>query len=115
MNFFDLEPMGCPRDAVYYFNILVVNIMFSPSAGFEYEEYWDLQHILDPRPYVVHLYTEDEEEIFENGDIFEVEYFPHSVVETSQSLGVCFYDMLDEDYCEDEDDWGEFYEDFWRL
>ncbi len=113
-----------PNDAEYYFNILVVNIAIRESLQQGQEEVlsdiWDISCITEPRPYVVHLYTEDDS-FFEEDENFIVEFYPNRAVEVSASLGVSFYDMLEEDEEDDEEEFdGDIVEiddpnDLWRL
>lgn len=114
MNIFNIPPSSMPTDASYYFNVLVVNIAVKESLQYGRNEFfsdiWDISHITDPRPFVVHLYAEDDNE-FDDDENYIVELFANMAVEISQSLGISFYDMFD-----DEDDEGDIQlEDLWRL
>lgn len=118
MNIFNLTPSSMPNDAEYYFNILVVNIAVRESLQFNQDEFfsdiWDISHITDPRPYVIHLYAEEDtilDEEYEENENYIIELFPNVAVEVSPTLGVSFYSMFD-----DEDDEGDIqFEDLWRL
>lgn len=117
MNIFNLAPSSMPNDAEYYFNILVVNIAVRESLQMNSDEFildiWDISHITSPRPYVIHIYTEDDE-IFDEEQEEEnyiIELVPNAAVEVSPSLGISFYSMFD-----DEDDESDIqFEDLWRL
>lgn len=114
MNIFNLDPNSMPHDAEYYFNILVVNIAVRESLQMGNEDFytdiWDISHITDPRPYIIHLYTEDDE-LFEDDERYMIMLYSNTAVEVSPTLGVSFYDMFDDD-----DDEGDIQlEDLWRL
>lgn len=99
MSFFDSDPNSCPRDGQYFFNILVVNIGINPNnsnqaLGQGIKNLWNIQNIVEPRPYIIHIF-EDEE--IDDDLIFEITMIPHCVVEVSQSLGICWEHMLDFD------------------
>ena len=99
MNFFDEDPMSLPRDAQYYFNVLVRIIGIHPSLANEVlgkgiEEVCYIEDIAEPRPTITYCFTD---ESLDEDTEFEIECFPHCVVEVSQSLGVSWWDMLDFD------------------
>lgn len=99
MNFFDEDPMSLPCDAQYYFNVLVRTIAVHPSVaqevlGGQTEEVIFTEDITSPRPTVTYCYIDDE---LDEDTEFEIECFPHCVVEISESLGVSWWDMLDFD------------------
>lgn len=111
MNFFDLDPLGAPKDAQYYFDVCVIGVAVRRSLGGEFEDIWDLRGILEPRPFVYHFF-QDEEDSFEDGDKWDVMVYHHCVVEISDMLGVCFYEteaseeeFNDEEYQEPNDYW----------
>lgn len=115
MNIFNIPPSSMPADASYYFNVLVVNIAVKESLQFGrdeiYSDIWDTSHITDPRPFVIHLYAEDDEE-FNDDENYIVELITNMAVEISESLGVSFYSMFDD---EDDDEGDIKPEDLWRL
>lgn len=112
MTFFDENPMHLPADAKYFFDVAVICIAVRESLGGEYEDIWDLEGILEPRPYVIHFYK-DCDELFQPQNNWEMDIYHHCVVEVSDSLGVSFYSTYDSD--EEYD--GEFVDpdDFWRF
>lgn len=104
MNFFDEDPMSLPRDGQYYFNILVRTIAVNPRCAEQYlgkdiDEMCFIEKLTDPRPQMYYCFVDDE--LDEDLD-FEIECFPHCVVEVSKSLGVSWWEMLDFDT---EDPW----------
>ncbi|MCM1323963.1 MAG: hypothetical protein NC218_07365 [Acetobacter sp.] len=114
MNIFNLDPTSMPKDAEYYFNILVINIAVRESLQDDKEEFytdiWYIEHITDPRPYIVHVYAE-EDDFFDEDENYMIELYANMAVEISPSLGISFYDMFDGD---DED--GDIQlDDLWRL
>ena len=99
MSFFDYDPMSCPRDGQYYFNILVTNIGINPlmengplDQGIV--DFWDIQNINEPRPSITHVYIDDTLEEDIDLDITRV---PHCVVEVSASFGISWEHMIDFD------------------
>lgn len=113
MSFFDNNPLEMPFDGQYYFDVCVINIAVRRSLEGEFEDIWDLSGILEPRPFVYHIFL-DEEDTFDEDRHWDVEVFHHCVVEVSDSLGVSFFvtDSSEMDF-----DDGEFAEpdDFWRF
>lgn len=96
--FFDESEYDLPKDAQYYFNILVICVAVSPRYAqniFDKDiiDIWDIQQITNPRPNVVHVFVD--KHIDEDID-FLIECFPHSVVEIDQQK-IGFYDMIDFD------------------
>lgn len=100
MTFFDNHPQHLPYDGEYYFNILVTCIALQPELAKEVfpqqeiVDIWDLDKITEARPQVVHIYSD--ETLSQDID-FEIQCFPHTVVEISQKYGISFYDMIDFD------------------
>ncbi len=107
MAFFDEEYMSLPDKARYYFNILVICIAVSPEDNDNIlpdgvTNIWFLDNINDARPWIIHFYLDDESD---DTDIdYSIEFFPHSVVEIHDELGISFYNMLDFNTT-----------DFWRI
>lgn len=106
MVFYDENPMHLPNDAQYYFNILVVCIAISDEYGDEIlpsgvEDIWFCDHLTDPRPYAIHFYREEQEEMYdeeiEDYNDYEIEVFPHCVIEISETLGITWFHMIDFD------------------
>lgn len=108
MNFFDLDPNACPKDAYYHFNILVIVIYGDPEEMMGYEDIWFTDHVTDPRPYAVHFVSIDDEtdeylqEEYGETVQYAIEMYPHCVLEIDPELGVHWYDMYEE---EGEDPW----------
>lgn len=103
MSFFNENPMKLPEGANYYFNILIVNIAVRTSADIlteGLEEYWDISTILEPRPYVIHFYIDNN--LPEDYD-WQFECYPHKVLEIHPDLGISWYDMID---FTSDDPWG---------
>lgn len=115
MCFFDENPLNMPFDAQYYFNVCVINIAVRRSLGGEFEDIWDLSEITGPRPYVIHIFL-DEEDTFEDDRKWDIEMMHHCIVEVSDSLGVSFYVSESTDIDLD-DGCGDFFDpnDFWRF
>lgn len=77
--------------------------------------YWNIEHINDPRPYVLGIIGVEEEELDEDEETPEeewseleemfVELHPHCVVEVHPELGVSWTEMYDDE--------GEI--DLWRI
>lgn len=107
--FYQFSPDSLPKGAQYYFNILVVTFVLSPQfqqeeevISGEVDDIWFLDNLLDARPYIVHVYV-DEEIDWEEEDVdFMIDYEPHCVVEVGQNGEICWYDMIDFDT---EDPW----------
>lgn len=113
MQFYDEHPMHLPNDGEYYFNILVICIAISEDYADEIlpegvEDIWYCDHLTDPRPYAIHFYREDPDEMYDEEEDdcndYEISYYPHCVVELSPTLGVTWFEMLDFDT-----------EDLWRI
>lgn len=99
MNFFDEDPMSLPCDAQYYFNILVICVAINPQCSDEIlgegiEELTYIDKITDARPCAVFLYVDDE---LDDDIEYEMECYPHCVVEVSGQLGVSWWPMLEFD------------------
>lgn len=101
MNFFDIKPEALPRDAQYYFNILVIVMsvnqetwnLLTGDMEVQVEDIWYIDRITDPEPTIYCIYQEDDMD--EDTDL-EIGMFPHKVVEVS-SRGITWYDMIDFD------------------
>ncbi len=95
--FFDEPYNALPKNAQYYFNILIVCIAVSPQYAQETFQQniinmWDIQGITDGRPYAVHIYTTHHI----NKDFqYELQCLPHQVLEVDSEQGISFYDMID--------------------
>lgn len=104
MNFFNEDPDTLPIDGQYYFNILVRTIAINPLVAEQYlgkgiDEACYIEKLTDPRPQLFYCFVDDEL----NPDIdYEIESYPHCVVEVSEQLGVSWWEMLDFDT---EDPW----------
>lgn len=112
MNFYDADPLSFPEHAQYYFNILTICINLSNEQMDELcspdiNMCWYIDHITDPQPYMivaVRMNEDEQEEINEDygTDVtYEIEVYPHTVVETDPNLGVAWYFIEDgglEDY-----------------
>lgn len=100
MTFFDNHPQHLPYDGEYYYNILVVCIGMQPYIAKEVfpqqevKDIWDIDNITAARPYAVHIY---EDSGLDRDIDFEIQCFPHTVLEVSQKYGLSFYDMIDFD------------------
>ena len=97
MSFFDEEYMALPNDGQYYFNVLVFCIGIHPRKADEYlgvgvDEITYIDEINDARPRAFFFFVDD---TLPDDTPFQVEKYPHSVVEVSDQLGVSWYDMLD--------------------
>ncbi len=104
MNFFDEDPMALPRDAQYYFNIVVRTIGVNPQYAEKYlgdnvDEICFLDKLTDPRPQMFYFFIDDE---LDKDMEYEIESYPHCVVEVSEQLGVSWWEMIDFDT---EDPW----------
>lgn len=107
MLFFDEHPLHLPKDAVYYFNILVICIAVSPEYTDEIfpegvVDLWYCDHLTDPRPYAIHFYAVDDvEEMYDEEaddyNDYEITFHPHCVVETDPKLGITWFHMIDFD------------------
>ena len=78
--FFDEPYNALPKDAQYYFNILIICVAVSPQYAQEIFQQniidmWDIQNINDGRPFAVH----------------------NQVLEVDPKLGISFYEMIDYD------------------
>lgn len=99
MNFFDEDPKNFQQSAQYYFNVLVKTIAIHPNLARQIfntniEEIFFIDKITSPRPNIIYCFIDDE---LDEDTEFEIEYFPHCVVEVSEITGVTCYDMLDFD------------------
>ena len=59
--FFDEPYLHLPKDAQYYFNVLIVCIAVSPEYAQEIfdsniTDIWDIQNVTEGRPIAVHIY-----------------------------------------------------------
>lgn len=96
MSFFNIDPNELP-EANYFFNIFVINIAVRESANILNKgllDYWSIEAILEPRPYVIHFYIDNN--IPEDYD-WLIESYSHCVLEIHPTLGVSWYDMIDFD------------------
>ena len=101
MMFFDDNPMALPKDAIYYFNVLIISICLSIDqaalalpAGVS--DIWFTDSITDPRPYAIHVYVDDgRHKILSPDEDFGIDYFPHTVLEVDPHLGISWYRMID--------------------
>lgn len=97
--FFDEPYNALPKDAQYYFNILIICIAVSPQYAQEIFQQniidmWNIQNINDGRPFAVHIYTTHHiNKDFE----YELQCLPHQVLEVDPKLGISFYEMIDYD------------------
>ena len=100
MTFFDEDPKSLPEDAQYYFNVLVKIIAIHPDlaehvfGADDIQEMCFIDEITSPRPSVIYCFVDDD---LDEDTEFEIECYPHCVVEISQSLGVSWWRMLDFD------------------
>lgn len=98
MNFFDIEPAALPQRSQYFFNIVVRIISVNPEVtrqalGIEgVDSICDIEHIMDSRPYILYIDTDEEKEFGE----YSYEEYSHCVVEVSP-FEVSWYNMLDSD------------------
>lgn len=104
MNFFDQDLEFFPSGAQYYFNVLVRVVAINPIHAEEIlgqgvTEICSIEHITDPRPYIICFLIDDE---IDKDTEYEIECYPHCVVEVDQKTGVFWWDMLDFDT---EDPW----------
>lgn len=115
MGFFDVNPMEMPFDAQYYFDVCVINIAVRESLNGEFEDIWDLSGVLEPRPYVIHFF-QDEDDAFDEDRDWDVEIYHHCVLEVSDSLGVSFF-TTDSSDIDVEEEFGDYADpdDFWRF
>lgn len=110
MGFYDYDPMSLPKDAQYYFNILIIQVQVPLDKAEEVfgspdiTSYWNIEGVNEPRPYAVCFYTEEElfeeedDEFYEDIEIASLYLYPHCVIEVDPNLGVSWYNMFDEDY-----------------
>lgn len=107
-----MSPNELPAKAQYYFNIMVIVIMLSHRTlqevfnGQQITEYWNIENINEPRPYVVGfigLADEDLYDEFQEDVSFLIETHPHSVVEVDPNMGITWFTMYDDD--EEIDPW----------
>lgn len=104
MNFFDEDPISLPNDGQYYFNILVVCAAINPANAEQYlgkgiDEIQYTENLTAARPYLLYCFIDDE---LDKDTEFEIECYPHCVVEVSEQLGISWWEMLD---FESEDTW----------
>lgn len=112
--FFDLNPLGMPYNAQYYFDVCVINIAVRRSLAPTFEDIWDLSAVLCPRPYVVHLFA-DNNETFDEDMRYEVNIEHHCIVEVNGTeIGFFTTDSSDD---EDDVGWCDILDidDFWRF
>lgn len=98
-TFFDELPEFLPKDAQFYYNILIVCIEVSQEYWNEYfpkdiNETWYLQDITSSRPKAYHFYIEDD--IDEDYD-YEIYCIPHTVIAVEQDKQIQCYNMIDFD------------------
>lgn len=112
--FFDINPLGMPRNAQYYFDVCVINIAVRRSLTHMFEDIWDLSAILSPRPHVIHIFA-DNDEMFDRDIKYEVNIEHHCVVEVN-GTEVDFFTTDSSNY-DDEDGWYDLIDmdDFWRF
>lgn len=99
MNFFDTDPVSLPKDGQYYFNVLVMCIAINPADAEQYlgkdvNEIQYIENLTAARPYLLYCFIDDE---LDKDTEFEIECYPHCVVEVSGQLGISWWDMLDFD------------------
>lgn len=96
--FFEEPYLSLPKDAQYYFNVLIICIALAPDYAEELfgnnsiVDLWDIQRVNDARPVAIHTYVS--RNLNKDFD-YEIECFPHQVVEVTDN--VAFYDMIDYD------------------
>ena len=88
MIFEDFPIESLPAGAQYYFNVLLINV---PTVDLEFEDYWNIEKICDPRPIAYHFYRVEQEEEM----VMEIE--PNVVIETHPTLGVHWYSMYEDE------------------
>lgn len=104
MSFFNINPMSLPKDAQYYFNILIIIIYVSRETmdicyGKDKELIWFLDEITEPRPTAICICALDEEEQqqineeYQTEVSYSIEMYPHTVLEVDPNLGIGWYPM----------------------
>lgn len=98
MSFYDINPDTLPEGAVYYHNVLLVNIGIAPSEWeYDFENIWYLEEVTTSRPIAFVLYVDKELEE-EWGIKFDITFVPHSVIEVCDNNLVSWYSTQDDDF-----------------
>lgn len=102
MLFYEIDPLGFPEGAQFYFNLVIATIEISYDSDLlpkEIYDYWYLGGIKDARPFAIYIYR------FSNhakDNPYQVELYQHCALEIDPNQEVCWYDMVD---YETEDPW----------
>ena len=95
--FFDIEPWRHMKGSQFFFNVLVFYIMLPLSSNLLPEgvfDYWYLGSLTESRPYAFYFFRTSQL----NKEIeYEIESYPHSVIQITPEQQVLCYDMVDYD------------------
>ena len=97
--FFDIDPMGFPQGASFYYNlvILVISIPFDSTVmPKEFYDLWYIGGITETRPFAIYFFRDP------NYKKYDYELYSHCVLEIDENGEICWYDMIDYDT---EDPW----------
>lgn len=91
MYFYDLSNNQYPREAQYYFNVLLVDVSVCPELWKEKESsIWDITRVNEPRPVAFHIYVDND---MESDEEWAIDCYPHTVIEVANEIS--WYYMLD--------------------
>lgn len=102
MLFYEIDPLGFPEGAQFYFNLVIATIEISYESDLlpkEIYDYWYLGGIRDSRPFAIYIYRYSQKA---NNDKYDITIYEHCVLEIDPNQEVCWYEMVDYDT---EDSW----------
>lgn len=102
MTFFKMDPLGFPKGAQFYFNLVIATIEISFESDLlpkDIYDYWYLGGIKEARPFAIYIYRHSEKT---NDNHYDFDVFEHCVLEVDEDQEVSWYDMVD---YETEDPW----------
>lgn len=97
MTFFDVQPEDWDEGTNFYFNVLMRIIAVRPGSGIldhGVQEYWDMDHLTDARPYCTLFYLNY---FLDKDTDWEIECVPHCVVGVRQGESPEWIEMIDFD------------------
>ena len=102
MTFYEIDPLGFPEGAQFYFNLVIATIEISYESDIlpkDIYDYWYLGGIREARPFAIYIYRYHEKK---NDNYYDVTAYEHCVLEIDENQEVCWYEMVD---YETEDPW----------
>ena len=104
MYFYDIDPMAFESGSQFYFNVVVYIMLIHEDDPFlpkDVDEQWYCDKITDARPTIYGVCRTDD---LTYEEVYEIECYPHCVVEITKEQEVMWYDMLEFDT-----------EDMWKI